>query len=75
MVTEDKDLKFGVPRVHKADFNANPDRYELRKGFPDMPACPYGNSWSALGYDKEPEPYVWLVSSILKDERLMTKEF
>lgn len=66
----DQELKYGVPKVYKNKFNEDPDRYELRKNFPDFPACPYGSSFSMLGYDKLEEQYVWLVSSIIRDERL-----
>jgi hypothetical protein len=40
-----------------------------------MPACPFGNSFKALGYDKTKKEYVWLVTSIIKDERLNKNEF
>lgn len=70
-----QEMKFGVPKVYKSKFNEDPDRYELRKNFPDFPSCPYGNSFSMLGYDKLDNKYVWLVSSIIKDERLSTNEY
>jgi hypothetical protein len=35
-----------------------------------MPACPFGNSFKALGYDRISKEYVWLVTSIIKDKRL-----
>ena len=70
------DLKFGfIPKVHKAKFNEEPDRYVLRKNYPDFPACPFGQSFSMLGYDKGLSRYVWLTTSILKDERLIVDEF
>jgi|SRR5690606_22405807 len=70
------DLKFGlVPKVHKSKFNEDPHRYVLRKGFPDFPACPFGQSFSMLGYDNKLEEYVWLTTSILKDERLKTVQY
>ncbi|KAA2217391.1 MULTISPECIES: hypothetical protein [Flavobacteriaceae] len=70
------ELKFGfVPKVHKSKFNENPHRYELRKNFPDFPACPFGQSFSMLGYDKEVEQYVWLVTSIIRDERLQVNDY
>jgi hypothetical protein len=65
--------KYGVPKVFKSEFNEDPDRYVLRKGFPDFPECPYGESFSMLGYDRHDNRYVWLVTSILKDERLRTE--
>jgi hypothetical protein len=70
------DLKFGlVPKVHKSKFNEDPHRYILRKDFPDFPACPFGQSFSMLGYDKKLEEYVWLTTSILRDERLKTVHY
>lgn len=70
------DLKFGfIPKVHKAKFNEEPDRYVLRKNYPDFPACPFGQSFSMLGYDKGLSRYVWLTTSIIKDERLIVDEF
>ena len=35
-----------------------------------MPACPFGNSFKALVFDKEKREYVWMVTSIIKDDRL-----
>lgn len=67
--------KFGLPKIHKADFNENPDRYVLRRDFPDFPQCPFGQSFSMLGFDTENKEYVWLVTSIIKDERLKTEVF
>ena len=73
---EDNSLKFGfIPRVHKSKFNENPQRYVLRKNYPDFPACPFGQSFSMLGYDTEVNQYVWLVTSIIKDERLQTVDY
>ena len=70
------DLKFGfIPKVHKCKFNENPHRYELRVNFPDFPKCPFGQSFSMLGYDKEIKQYVWLVTSIITDERLQTNDY
>ena len=70
-----QEQKFGVPKIYKIKFEEDPDRYELRKGFPDFPACPYGNSFSMLGFDKKQNRYVWLVSSIIKDDRLKVNEY
>lgn len=70
------ELKFGfIPKVHKSKFNENPHRYELRKNFPDFPKCPFGQSFSMLGYDKELGRYVWLVTSIIRDERLQQNDY
>ncbi len=71
----EQEQKFGVPKIYKIKFEEDPDRYELRKGFPDFPACPYGNSFSMLGFDKKQKRYVWLVSSIIKDDRLKVNEY
>ena len=71
----DQEQKFGVPKIYKIKFEEDPERYELRKGFPDFPVCPYGNSFSMLGFDKKEKRYVWLVSSIIKDDRLVIKEY
>ncbi len=68
-------MKYGMPKILKEKFNENPDRFELRVGFEDFPACPFGNSFKALGYDKENQEYVWLVTSIIKDDRLKQVQF
>lgn len=67
--------KYGLPKILKAAFNEDPDRYVLRTGFPDFPECPYGESFTMLGYDTHDKRYVWLVTSILKDERLRTESY
>lgn len=67
---EEPELKYGMRKVFKSEFNEDPARYELRMEYPDFPACPFGNSFSMLGYDKQNEEYVWLVTSIIRDERL-----
>jgi len=63
--------KFGVRKVSKAEFQADPDRYVLRIGFPDFPECPFGESFSMLGFDTAEQSYVWLATKILRDERLV----
>ncbi|WP_345989182.1 hypothetical protein AAEU33_17300 [Chryseobacterium sp. Chry.R1] len=68
---DDEETKYGLPRVKKALFNEEPDRYTFRMGFPDFPPCPFGNKFEALGWDKEDKHYVWLASSIIKDNRLV----
>ena len=70
-----QELKHGVPKVLKSEFDKDPGRYELRKKFPDLPACPWGNSFSMMGYDRLEKKYVWLVKSIIKDERLEIVEY
>ena len=63
-------MKYGMPKIYKDIFNQNPERFELRIDYPYMPACPFGNSFKALGFDKEKREYVWMVTSIIKDDRL-----
>lgn len=67
----DVPTKFGVRKVSKAEFEAGPDRYVLRIGFPDFPACPFGESFSMLGFDTAEQSYVWLATKILRDDRLV----
>lgn len=62
--------KYGVRKVLKAEFNIEPERYELREDFPNFPSCPFDNSFTILGFDKKNQEYVWLVTSILQDKRL-----
>lgn len=69
-VEEEKDLKYGLPKIFKVTFEEDPERFELREGFPDFPTCPFDQSFKALGYDKKKEEYVWLVTSIIRDKRL-----
>lgn len=71
----EQDLKYGLPKIYKSDFEANPGRYELRIGFPDFPLCPFEQSYNMLGFDKSENRYVWLVTSILKDKRLKTSKY
>jgi hypothetical protein len=42
-----------MPKIYKSDFNDEPERFVLRKEFPDFPPCPFGQSFLMLGYDKE----------------------
>jgi hypothetical protein len=72
---DEGDIKYGLPKIYKDKFNENPERYELRIGYPDFPPCPFGNSFSMLGFDKDNKQYVWLVTSIIKDKRLNKSEF
>ncbi|MCH5598906.1 hypothetical protein [Niabella ginsengisoli] len=71
----DDEMKYGLPRVKKALFNEAPNRYVFRIGFPDFPTCPFGNSFEALGWDNQENQYVWLVSSIIKDDRLVREHY
>ena len=69
----DKDVpsKHGLRKVYKNDFDLDPERYVLREGFPDFPPCPFGGAFSILGFDTAEQSYVWLVTSILRDSRLL----
>jgi len=69
----DQDLpsKHGLRKVYKLEFNRDPERYILREGFPDFPPCPFGQSFSILGFDTAEQEYVWLVTSIIRDSRLI----
>lgn len=67
--------RFGLRKVAKAEFETDPDRYVLRIGFPDFPECPFGESFSMLGFDVAEQSYVWLATKILRDERLVRVPF
>lgn len=68
--SEDVPMKYGVRKVARREFNADPDRYVLRIGYPDFPECPFGESFSMLGFDTAEQTYVWLATAILRDDRL-----
>lgn len=38
---------------------------------PDFPDCPFGGAFSILGFDTAEQTYVWLVTSIIRDPRLI----
>ena len=38
---------------------------------PDFPACPFGGAFNILGFDTAEQTYVWLVTSIIRDPRLI----
>ncbi len=63
--------KHGLRKVLKKEFDHDPYRYVLREGFPDFPACPFGGDFSMLGFDTAEQSYVWLVTSIIRDPRLI----
>jgi hypothetical protein len=69
---EDRDVpgRYGLRKVYKNEFDRDPERYVLRIGYPDFPECPFGESFSVLGFDTAEQTYVWLVTSILRDSRL-----
>lgn len=60
----------GLRKVYKNEFDRDPERYVLRIGYPDSPECPFGESFSVLGFDTAEQTYVWLVTSVLRDSRL-----
>ena len=64
-------MRYGLRKIYKAAFDVSPDRYVLRMGFPDFPECPFGQTFSMLGFDQAAQEYVWLVSSIIRDDRLI----
>jgi hypothetical protein len=48
-------------------YKAAPNRYELRSGAEEgAPACPYGNTYQWVGYDKELQEYVRFTKSVFK---------
>ncbi len=61
---------YGLRKIYKTEFEGDPERYVLRIGFPDFPECPFGESYSMLGFDTAEQVYVRLVTSILRDPRL-----
>lgn len=71
-VVEDDDVpsRYGLRKVYKSEFDRDPERYVLRIGYPDFPECPFGQSFSMLGFDTAEQTYVWLVTGILQDTRL-----
>jgi hypothetical protein len=70
--TEDSDVpsRYGLRKVYKREFDRDPERYVLRIDYPDFPECPFGESFSMLGFDTAEQTYVWLVTGILRDSRL-----
>jgi hypothetical protein len=71
-IVEDRDVpsRYGLRKVYKSEFESDPERYVLRMDYPDFPECPFGESFSMLGFDTAEQTYVWLVTSILRDSRL-----
>ena len=69
---EDSDVpsRYGLRKVYKREFDRDPERYVLRIDYPDFPECPFGQSFSMLGFDTAEQTYVWLVTGILQDSRL-----
>lgn len=69
---QDVSSKHGLRKVYKSEFDGDPERYVLREGFPDFPPCPFGGTFDILGFDTAEQTYVWLVTSIIRDSRLIT---
>lgn len=71
-IAEDTDVptRYGLRKVFKSEFDSDPERYILRIDYPDFPECPFGESFSVLGFDTAEQSYVWFVTSILRDSRL-----
>lgn len=69
---EDGDVpsRYGLRKVYKNEFDRDPERDVLRIGYPDFRECPFGESFSMLGFDTAEQAYVWLVTSILRDSGL-----
>jgi hypothetical protein len=67
---DDVPSRYGLRKVYKEEFDRDSERYVLRIGYPDFPECPFGESFSVLGFDTAEQTYVWLVTSILRDSRL-----
>ncbi len=72
---EDPYVKYGLKKITLSDFEAYSSRYVLRVGFPDFPECPVGTAFSMLGFDEQTQQYVWLATSILRDNRLKRVEY
>ncbi|MBI2260576.1 MAG: hypothetical protein HYU62_02810 [Caulobacterales bacterium] len=68
---DDVPMKYGMRKVGRSEFNVDPDRYVLRLDYPDFPECPFGESFSMLGFDTAEQTYVWLATAILRDDRLV----
>ena len=75
LVEEELERKYGLPKIYKAEFEEDPNRFVLRTGFPDFPTCPFDQTFSMLGYDNKNKEYVWLVTSIIRDKRLKRIEY
>lgn len=68
---DDVPMRYGVRKVSRSEFGDDPERYILRIGYPDFPECPFGQSFSMLGFDTAEQTYVWLATDILRDDRLV----
>ena len=60
-------LKHGLPVINAKDYNADPDRYELRRGNAEnAPSCPFGNQYEWIGFDKLKMRYIRVTKSVFK---------
>lgn len=60
-------------RIDSETYNANPSRFELRKGSEqNTPNCPFGNRFEWIGFDLETKEYVRFTKSVFK--RLVVNE-
>lgn len=75
VTNEQSPTKYGLRKVYKKEFDENPNKFEFKIDFPDFPTCPFGFGYKALGWDKEKQEYVWFVTSIIKDEKLIIKRY
>lgn len=75
VANEQSPTKYGLRKVYKKEFDENPNKFEFRIDYPDFPACPFGFGYKALGWDKDKQEYVWLVTSIIKDDKLKIKRY
>ncbi|MFT5821112.1 MAG: hypothetical protein ACI8ZM_002361 [Crocinitomix sp.] len=64
--------QYGMRKIFLDEFDADPENFELRGGFENFPACPFGNQFKVLGYDKANKEYVRFVKAILKNHALKT---
>ncbi len=56
-----------IRRVDMATYILDPERYELRSGQePEAPACPYGNCYQWIGYDRQQKEYIRFTKSVFK---------
>ena len=54
-------------KIDKATYDLQPDNYELRSGNEaEAPACPYGNRYAWVGFDKANQEYVRFSKRLFK---------
>ena len=67
-MTERRRLPIRCPKVRKSEFNADPERYVLRPGSLTSRNAPLVGVLCQA--DTAKQEYVWLVTKIIRDERL-----